>query len=180
MSGTDKLERKLIRDAQNGDLESFCDLGKYHETRLCRQALVLCRDHHLAEDMVQVTLLEAWKSLPRFKYRSRFSTWLYSILIRQVGKSRRTRRLRTEPLNVRNTNVPDARDTSPGNRLILKEDVERLHRAVLELSEPLRETVMLRFFADASHKEISVLLAIPVGTVKSRLHNALNELRKKL
>ncbi len=76
----DDGERELIGRAQAGEAIAFERLAKQHVAPLWRCATALGKDSHWAEDLVQETLVEAWRSLARFDGRCRFSTWLYGIL----------------------------------------------------------------------------------------------------
>src|SRR5437016_5466937 len=71
----------LLALAQQGDAEAFCELCRLNESRLLRQAMVLCGDAASAEDLAQDTLVAAWKSIRRYNGKCRFFTWLCSILI---------------------------------------------------------------------------------------------------
>src|SRR5687767_13227106 len=84
-----------LRKAQVGDVEAFAEWIKPFESRLFREALALCRHEADADDLTQQTLIEAWKSLPRFNPATcRFSTWLYSILLHRHHKMLRSARVR--------------------------------------------------------------------------------------
>ena len=79
----------LLEKARCGDAAAFCEIARQHEEVLFRQACALCLDSHSAEDLVQETLLEAWKCIARYDGSCRFSTWLYAILLHRWQKSRR-------------------------------------------------------------------------------------------
>jgi RNA polymerase sigma-70 factor (ECF subfamily) len=147
-------------------------LAREHEKRLYRQALGLCRDRHLAEDLAQETLLEAWKSLSRYNSTCRFSTWLYAILMRRHQKSLRKK---DRFLRILEHKAPIADPAEAASRT---EEAERLRAAIEALPAAAREVIQLRFFADATLGEIAVALDIPLGTAKSRLHYALMRLRQ--
>jgi RNA polymerase sigma-70 factor (ECF subfamily) len=167
----------LIGRARAGETAAFERLTREHAERLWRCALALGEDNHAAEDLVQETLIEAWRSMARFDGRCRFSTWLYGILRHRFLKARRRRR-------VIESSAPDvlAQSLSPAwlpERFAeASEDARRVHQAVAGLPEEHRLVVELRFFACASLDEIAATLGCPLGTVKSRLHNALEKLRQ--
>lgn len=150
------------------------------QPRLMGQALAFCGDRDLAQDLVQETMLAAWKSLARFDSSCRFFTWLYVILLRQ---HRRTlgwfsRRL---PLATLEQQIAASRfEPSTGGEMDSAERAEgELLRAMLAALPPRhREVVRLRFYAEASEAEIAAALGISQGTVKSRLHHALTKLRR--
>src|SRR5262245_10992358 len=88
-------EKDLLVRARNGQADAFCRLIHPLQTRLFRQAMMLCGDTHAAEDLVSETLVEAWKSLARYNATCRFSTWLYAILLHRHQKA--VRRARSRP-----------------------------------------------------------------------------------
>jgi RNA polymerase sigma-70 factor (ECF subfamily) len=170
-------EHELIGRAKAGEAVAFQRLAKQHAAPLWRCALALGKDGHWAEDLVQETLLEAWRSLARFDGRCRFSTWLYGILRHRFLKGRRGR-------SAAGLSAPEALGQkqctrrSPDQSAEVSEDTERVRRAVTSLPEEHRLVVELRFFAGATLDEIAAALGCPLGTVKSRLHYALEKLRQ--
>lgn len=170
-------ERELIGRAQAGEASAFQRLAEQHAARLWRCALALGKDSHWAEDLAQETLIEAWRSLARFDGRCRFSTWLYGVLRHRFLKGRRHQ-------NAVKLSAPDALGqvpctaSTPDRSAETSEDARRVRRAVASLPEEHRLVVELRFFAGATLDEIAAALGCPLGTVKSRLHHALEKLRQ--
>lgn len=173
------VESELIRRVQAGELQAFQQIAGEHSESLFHCALTLCRDRQLAEDIAQETLLEAWKSIGRFDGRCQFSTWLYGILRHRFLKARQraARRVVME-------SSPDVQPSSaltavnPTRDSERAEDAERVQKAVAALPDEHRQVIELRFFADAKLDDIAAALDIPLGTVKSRLHNGLEKLRQ--
>ena len=85
--------RSLLDQARAGDAEAFGEICRVHGTRLLRQAVVLCGNLTLAEDLAQDTLVEAWKGLHRYNGRCQFFTWLCAILLNRYRNVRRANRL---------------------------------------------------------------------------------------
>jgi RNA polymerase sigma-70 factor, ECF subfamily len=170
-------ERELIDRARAGEATAFGRLAERHAAPLWRCALALGKDSHWAEDLVQETLVEAWRSLARFDGRCRFSTWLYGILRHRFWKGRRRQ-------NAARLSASDALAQEPCTALLpdtsaeISEDARRVRQAVTSLPEEHRLVVELRFFAGATLDEIAVALDCPPGTVKSRLHYGLEKLRQ--
>jgi RNA polymerase sigma-70 factor, ECF subfamily len=170
-------QRELIERARVGEADAFEQLAKRHAARLWRCALALGKDGHWAEDLAQETLLAAWRSLARFDGRCQFSTWLYGILRHRFLKGRRRPGFAW-------FSAQDSLSQTPGTALTpdrcaeASEDAGRVRRAVANLTEEHRLVVELRFFAGATLDEIAAVIDCPLGTVKSRLHNALEKLRQ--
>ena len=124
------------------------------------------------EDLVQETYLRLWKYRREYKPTAKLSTFLF-LIARQVridALRRQTRRETLEESWIRE------QPTSEGPRALgVREDVRW---ALGKLSEPLRDVIELGVFQDLPYAEIAEILGIPVGTVKSRMHNALKELKE--
>jgi RNA polymerase sigma-70 factor (ECF subfamily) len=179
---------ELLSRARAGDAPAFCRLTAPLQARLLRQAAALAGDLSAAEDLVSETLVEAWKSLDRYDQSCRLSTWLYAILLHRRQKM--ARRARSRPLSlawlpaferddlaVRHENLPSP-EPSPSDNAAQNDISARLRQGIDRLPGKLRRVILLRFFEDASLPDIARVLDCPVGTVKSRLHHALEKLRK--
>jgi RNA polymerase sigma-70 factor (ECF subfamily) len=182
-----KARVALVR-ARAGDAEAFCRLTEPLQTRLLRQAAAMSGDVSAAEDLVAETLVEAWKSLARYDESCRFSTWLYAILLHRYQKW--TRRARSRPvalawlpifqrehLAAGQENIPSP-EPAPAEAVARNEDSALMRECIARLPEKHRRIILLRFFEDASLPDMARVLGCPVGTVKSRLHHALEKLRK--
>lgn len=176
----------LISRAQAGDGEAFDEICRIHGDRLLRQAIGLCRDAALAEDLVQETLIAAWRGLPGYNRQCQFFTWLCSILIRRHQNS--IRRTWPQLLSTIFRNEPDRADeavtnmkdrgNSPDDAAEKSERAVRVLRSLDCLPDRQRQVVYLRYYADASLEEIAAALDCSIGTVKSRLFHGLDRLRR--
>ena len=186
VESTDAAE--LLSRARQGDAQAFCLLLEPLQTRLLRPAAALAGALSAAEDLVSETLVEAWKSLSRYNETCRFSTWLYAILLHRHQKS--LRRARSRPISLaplaatedqelrdQQENIPGP-DLSPAEAAAQSEAPFQLKQCIERLPEKHRNVILLRFFEDASLPDMAALLGCSVGTVKSRLHHALEKLRK--
>ena len=175
-----QFDGPLIRAAQNGDQPAFHALAQSYAGPLLRCALALCRDRQLAEDIVQETLLEAWRSLKRFDGRCRFSTWLYGIMRHRYLKAmRRLSRVDLASVPLDALRSPRQSSDDPSHDCQRSEDASQIREAVAALPDEHRQVLELRFFADAALDDIAAALDIPLGTVKSRLHHGLEKLRQQ-
>ncbi len=177
----------LLAEARRGDPEAFCRVARDHEPRLFRQAMALCRNETVSDDLVAETMVEAWRGIARFDGTCRFSTWLYAILLRRYWKS--VQRARSRPVSLANLSWAEAergerdlgeiRAEGPEPNVVLArtEAADRLLAAIRGLPEIHQQVVLLRFYEDASLAEIATALGVAPGTVKSRLHHGLEKLR---
>jgi RNA polymerase sigma-70 factor, ECF subfamily len=184
----DAAPDRLLALARAGKGEAFCRLIEPLEGRLLRQAMALCGDAGLAGDLVQQTLVAAWQSLARYDGGCRLSTWLYAILVHRHYKALRAAARR--PLSGDRIKGWEAergaerlatfpgRELSPDEWMVLRERHGEIRSTVAMLPEAQRQVVLLRFFEDASLAEIAALQGCSLGTVKSRLHYALDRLRR--
>jgi len=177
-----RTDSALLNLAQAGDADAFCILASRYDTRLFQQAVGLARNSSLASDLASETIVEAWRSLPRFNGSSRFSTWLFAILLNRYRKHLSRNRSCFEFGKGHAHQVehaPESIDTQP-NPLELTIRQEKCHYLVeclSQLPDVHREVILLRFFQEASLGEIAAIQECSEGTVKSRLHYALEKLR---
>ena len=140
-----------------------------------RLAGLILRDAVEAEDALQEAFLRAWQAWPRLRDAERFDAWFSQILVNVCRN-----RLRSRPA-VRWITLEDDRDgpvvADPFRAALARDELGRL---VAGLSRDHQIVVALRYWADWSLADIATRLDVPLGTVKSRLHNALGALRKEL
>jgi RNA polymerase sigma-70 factor (ECF subfamily) len=174
---------QLLDLARAGDADAFGELCRVHETRLLRQAMLLCGNPDTAEDLAQETLVEAWKSVRRFKGRCQLFTWLCAILF-----NRHRNRLRARPpipfsdlMQHEREEIADrpesADDSSPARAAQDHEQRAMVRQCLEALPRKQQQVIYLRFFAGESLESIAGALGCSVGTVKSRLFYAMERLR---
>jgi RNA polymerase sigma-70 factor (ECF subfamily) len=176
----------LLAQAQQGDSDSFCQLCRIHGNRLLRHATGLCSDPSLAEDLAQETLFEAWKSIRRYNGQCRFFTWLCAILVNRHRNFLRQKRpvaltvlAPTEREGAQSIleQLPDGA-ARPDQATSLAERATLLRGCIDRLPPKHRQVIYLRFYVDDSLEGIALALGCSVGTVKSRLFYAIEQLRE--
>jgi RNA polymerase sigma-70 factor (ECF subfamily) len=126
-------------------------------------------------------VLQAASGWSRFKGDSQAGTWLYAILVRQHRRRRRNEsRVWRRWLKWFERTPANSLPDPPEHRLLGEERRDNVWSAVASLSEAQREAVVLRFAEGLSYEEIAQATSCPIGTVKSRLHQALATLQKML
>jgi RNA polymerase sigma-70 factor (ECF subfamily) len=174
---------QLLRSAAEGDDAAFHQLVDRHAPRLFRSALSLTPSRDDAEDLVQETLIGAYRGLQKFDGRASVKTWLTSILIRQAAKGWRRSKKHRQTLSIQTGPDDNERDDA---RLTTPSPAEQTDRRldlvgiIRKLAPAHREILVLREMQGLSYEEIASSLGIPRGTVESRLHRARSELRQYL
>ena len=162
---------ELVDRARSGDRDAFGTLVASSIDRLHAIAVRVVHDRGRAEDAVQSTLLEAWRDLPSLRDPARFDAWLYRLLLRACYDEARKQRAYVANIDVVSVEPGEA-DAS--GRLA---DRDQLDRAFRRLPVDQRAVIVLHHYEGLALTEVASVLAIPVGTVRSRLHYALRTLR---
>ncbi len=170
-----QVDRDLVELARRGDREAYADLIRARGDWLFALAQRILRDVHRTEDAVQEALVIAWRDLPSLRDPDRFDAWLRRLLVRScVAEAKRERRL-TANVRVLPMDLPAAADDYLG---VAHRD--QLDRGFRRLPPEQRAILVLRHFAGLETAEIADALAIPPGTVRSRLHHAHRAMRAAL
>jgi RNA polymerase sigma-70 factor (ECF subfamily) len=153
----------LIRAAMAGDVGAFEQIVRLHQQSVWRYLRRLLGDPAAAEDVAQETFLRVYRRLPTYAFRSRFSTWVFQIArnagldeLRSRARAERTRRA-----------VRPAAPSSDGPAARVELDA-----ALASLPVDQREALLLVEVLGLRYAEAAVVLAVPVGTVKSRVFGA--------
>jgi len=178
----DEIEAKRIRQALQGDVRAFRDLVTQYHPLAYSMAYKILGDPQDAEEVVQDAFVKIYRALEGFRGDASFKTWIARIVLRLSLNRRRDRSRSTwRRLGMHLRKDPDEQYSGPGSPTpeaeCISQEIQQLVRQFVdELPEPLRQVVVLNSFEELSYEEIAHILAIPPGTVSSRLHNA----RKKL
>lgn len=177
----------LIRRAQRGDAGAFEQLLLEHQKNVYNLCYRMAGNPDDAMDLSQETFLRAWRCLDQYQFASAFSTWLYRLCSNIcIDFLRRRRRQQTVPLTFEDADgeeqtyaVPDAQPL-PEEQVELKLTRETLAAAMAQLLPEHRAVLQLRVVNEMSYEQIADVLDIQIGTVKSRLSRARNQLKKIL
>jgi RNA polymerase sigma-70 factor, ECF subfamily len=175
-----KTDRDLILELQKGSLEALGVLYDRYQHMVFRTALVITNDKPAAEDLLQGVFLRLHRFADHIDSQRPIEPWLYrmtaNLSYTWVKRSRRW----FHPLEELAEWLVGADRNSLQQQVEQNDDWHHVQQAVASLPLPQRVVVVLYYLNDLSLKEISEILEVPEGTVKSRLHYGRQMLKKKL
>jgi RNA polymerase sigma-70 factor (ECF subfamily) len=181
----EEADAALVQKARSGDLESFGELVRRHERTVQGIVTRMIPSPDDAEDVVQEVFVSAWQGLQRFRGDARFSTWLHTIAVNATLKRiRQMRRHGQVSLDDPESGTAErlAADAAgqPFEQAVSAEEKAAVRRALQNLSDNHRMTVVLYYFEEHPCEEIARMMGCSVGTVWSRLHYACKKLKQEL
>lgn len=179
------LEGDLVKQARRGDFAAYDELVKRYQQRIYATIYHMTSNHEDANDLAQESFIKAFQALPSFKGGSTFYTWLYRIAVNKTInflKQRKNRQhMSLNDLDFNAEHDPDLMalisDKTPVREVGLTELQQKLNEALLKLSEPHRMVVVLHDVQGVSHDEIAEMMGCNIGTVRSRLFYARQQLQ---
>jgi RNA polymerase sigma factor (sigma-70 family) len=180
----DSDDTAIVARVRNGDREAYAELVRRHAPVAQRTAALFGAGAD-TEDVVQEAFVKAYRSLGRFRDGAAFRPWLLQIVANETrnlhrSAGRRTRREQSVAA-LPESLLPGAGEaTDPATLALSHERRTELLAAVRLLPEPQRLAVTCRYLLDLDEHETATVLGWPRGTVKSRLHRALRQLRQDI
>jgi RNA polymerase sigma-70 factor (ECF subfamily) len=171
------LETEVIGKVSAGRRDEALELiVRAFKRKVFGLALSYLRDRGGAEDVAQEVFIKVWKALPQFDGRATLSTWIYTITRNTSFTALRGRR---DSVSLSDPNVLASVEAMGAKREPSAAEAEgdALLRLVERLPEKQRQVVTLFYMQEQSHEEVSAMLAMPVGTVKTLLHRARERLK---
>jgi RNA polymerase sigma-70 factor (ECF subfamily) len=176
-TSTDDAE--LARHFKGGDLAAFEELLRRYQHKIYNLCRYMLQDAHHAQDAAQEAFLKAYSGFEQFRAESSLYSWLYRIAVNtclDYKKKVRSEQIRDEAFL---DDLPSS-EPSPERLYQSKEIGYALQAALQKLPEHLRAAIILREMEDLPYEEIGEVLHISLGTVKSRISRAREELRQLL
>ena len=175
----------LTEKWQSGDINAFEVLFQQYHKSVFKTAYLMVGNKEDAEDVLQEVFIAVWKSRSTFDpTKGKLTTWLHRITINQCANKKRRKQvaiLSVEEARDGGFDLPQIRGSEPPEELLMNRlEYERTMEAVNSLDGKHRSVLILRCFGDLSYGEIAEVLDIPLGTVKSRLNQAVRTLRGEL
>ena len=174
----------MIDKWRSGDVEAFETIFQQYYKLVFKTAYLMVGNKEEAEDVLQEAFVAMWRSRKTFDpNKGKLTTWLCRITVNQCTSRLRAKRVAITSLDEAKNDGFDLQDTSaqlPEELCIKQWEYEQVVKAVGSLNGKHRAAVVLRYFGDLSYEEISQVLHIPLGTVKSRLSQAIKILRNNI
>jgi len=165
------VDASVVARARTGDREAYEKLAREAAQRLYPVAFRVVRDRDMADEALQRTLVAIWRELPKLRDDERFEAWSYRVLLRFCTDELRRRGRQTRPV------VDVSPKVSAPDRQSEIADRDQLERAFGRLSADHRAVIVLTFYGGLTGAEAAAALNVPPGTVASRLHHALRQMR---
>ena len=169
-------EPELIARVVGGDRRAARELYDAHAPRVFRLVFRLTGEEELARELTQETFVRAFDQLARFRGDATLSTWLHRVTINVVSNAMR----KVKRFRAREADLDDASHVAPETRRADPDLRDKLHRAIDELPEIYRITLVMHDVEGYTHEEIANVLGVAEGTCKSRLSVARAQIRQKL
>jgi RNA polymerase sigma-70 factor (ECF subfamily) len=177
-------EQELIRRARDGDEDAFTELVEHHSDRVYGALRRFGLDPSEADEVAQEVFVRAWRALPRFEQRARFSTWLYRIAFNEAQRQLSRRPPPPADSGPEDEDpvvlLPESPLLGPEARVLDREFERTLLRALAELPADWRAAVVLRDLEGLSTEEAAKVVGARPGAFKSRLHRGRMQLRALL
>ena len=181
-------DRILVERVQSGDVAAFDELVRKYRERLYGVIYNMTSNREDAADLTQESFIKAFSSINRFQGKSAFFTWLYRIgvntALSHLKRNRFRRFFSLEHIQEEGSNAQILETLAAKHKsekgALLSELQEKLNDALQKLSPKHRTVVVLFEIEDLSHQEIAEIVGCSVGTVRSRLHYAKQQLQAEL
>lgn len=186
-----KTDREIICAIREGDTGAFRLLVEKYQTRVYRHCLRMVGNREESKDLTQEVFLKVFKKIHKYEHAYGFYTWLYRITVNCCIDYLRkaNRKIKTVPLaqldhwdqseSARDQEIPDEK-FCPESEFWNMELRDILNNAVSKLPEILRSAIVLKHIEGFSYAEIAAIFNCSIGTVKSRMHRAREELKMRL
>lgn len=183
----DLFVKKRIKAIQKGDQNAYAEIVELYKEKVYRICYRMLGNRHEAEDAAQEAFIRAYVNIDTYNPAMKFSSWLYRIAtnlsIDKLRKKKPDVYLDEEVSGAEGLTMYSqlpATDASPEDTVETLELQETVQKAIQKLPEKYRSVIVLKYIEDLSLQEISEILDLPIGTVKTRIHRGREALRKHL
>jgi RNA polymerase sigma-70 factor (ECF subfamily) len=186
-----RTDQEIVVLARGGEEAAYRELVRRYERPLFSLLYRMVRDRELAEDLAQETFVKALNAIESYRPEYKFSSWIFKIANNAAIDHLRRRELDTLSLEGSpHAETPEAieatvlqigdRQESPLDEVEARELGGEIEAAIAKLRPEYRSCILLRHVEGRAYEEIAEILGLPLGTVKTYIHRARNELRREL
>lgn len=168
------MELKVKR-AKSGDKEALLELILEEKDNYYKLAFVYMRNEEDSLDVIQDMIIILYKEINKLKNLDSFYSWSKTILVNLCKKELKLKKKNEDFMG--NLKI-EYKNSENKEELLEAEDKIYLSKLIEKLNEKQKEIIKLRYYLDYSYEEISIILDIPLGTVKSRINKGLNKIKK--
>ena len=172
----DMTDEQLVESVQNGENEAYAHIVRRYQSKIYAYIMRLTNHPVEAQDILQEVFIGVWTGSGKFQGRAQVKTWLFRIAHYQTATWLRNQKRYAGERDDAIENLEDQENETPETLAFDAWNFSQIQKALCELSADHREAIELSFTHGFSNAEIAIILDCPVGTVKSRLHNALRNL----
>ena len=183
----DALIKKRIKQVIKGDQDAFAEIVEIYSNSIFQLGYRMLGNRHEAEDIAQEAFIRAFVNIKSFNQDLKFSTWLFRIAtnlcIDRIRKKKPDYYLDAEVSGTDGLTMYSQLSSNsplPEKELESLELQESVQKEILKLPEKYRAVIVLKYIEELSLKEISEILDMPLGTVKTRIHRGREALRQQL
>jgi RNA polymerase sigma-70 factor (ECF subfamily) len=183
----DKIVKKRIKQVLKGDQEAYGEIVEIYKNSVYQLCYRMLGNRHEAEDIAQEAFLRAYVNIKSFNQDLKFSTWLFRIAtnlcIDRMRKKKPDYYLDAEVAGTEGLTMYSQVTSNtplPETEVESQELQETVHKEIQKLPEKYRSAIILKYIEDLSLNEISEILDLPLGTVKTRIHRGREALRQNL
>ena len=178
-------DEQLIAEFQSGDELAYIELVNRYRNRLLNFVFQILGDSDISEDIIQDTFLRLYEKKHYYKKIAKFSTWIYTIA-RNLANTELRKKIRRKTSVFSQISKHDYDYELPSSQPDVSQEFEndyvgkRIQKAINQLQDPFKEVIILRDMQNLSYDDISLIIDVPIGTVKSRINRARLQLQIEL
>tara|TARA_B100001248_G_scaffold252597_1_gene228938 strand:- start:3360 stop:3944 length:585 start_codon:yes stop_codon:yes gene_type:complete len=178
-------DEELISRFQAGDKNAYVELVNRYKDRLTNFVYYFLKDEELSEDIVQDTFIKLYEKKHYYKPVAKFSTWIYTIARNLANTElRKKNRVKITYLSQMNNDMKNyelkSKDQSLNSKIENEYLLDELHLAIDRLPKNYKTAIILRDIQGLNYEEISIIVGVPLGTIKSRINRARLQLQLDL
>tara|TARA_B100000508_G_C11409604_1_gene252579 strand:+ start:159 stop:740 length:582 start_codon:yes stop_codon:yes gene_type:complete len=178
-------DEELMKRFQNGDENAYIELVNRYRDKILNFIFNYVRDFEISEDITQDTMIKLYQKKHYYKEIAKLSTWLYTIAKNLANTELRRRKIRKTIIlsHISKDDKPyDIPSDQPGTHQEIESEITSkiIRNAIDQLTDKFKTVIILRDIQELSYEDISSIVGVPIGTIKSRINRARLQLQADL